>query len=124
MTTTCQTCRFWNDCLYGRGGCRRYAPRPFVDGEKGMTLWPFTESDDWCGEHQPIAAETTTVTFTPCPHCGLHHGTLPCIISAPPPNPPFNPFAGGTPTLCLRCGRTHDPSAGCAPTISYSGIAG
>lgn len=45
----CETCRYWHKGTHVPSGitlytCRRGPP------EAGITLWPVTEHDDWCGE--------------------------------------------------------------------------
>lgn len=55
MSESCENCRFWRQ-LGVSGWCRRYPPflrnptPEFVEPEE--TDWfPYTESDDWCGEY-------------------------------------------------------------------------
>ena len=62
MVMNCETCRFWKligqreSGHYSVGKCRRHAPRPMEQGEPRDqgAWWPDTDSDDWCGEWQPI----------------------------------------------------------------------
>jgi hypothetical protein len=72
---TCWTCRFWtrnNGRIQSANDakCRRHAPQPglvrFVNSESEhggpelkysgyvKHIWPITEADDWCGDHQPF----------------------------------------------------------------------
>lgn len=46
----CVTCIFWAPPLPpGSGRCRRFPPAAtHVDG---LSEWPSTRYDDWCGEH-------------------------------------------------------------------------
>jgi hypothetical protein len=52
----CGCCRFWEQTErspgINMGECRRYAPRQAVkeDTESAYTVWPLTDSADWCGE--------------------------------------------------------------------------
>jgi hypothetical protein len=59
----CENCRFWK--RYQRyyekgrftdpvhGDCRRRAPAMVIEGnEAGVTHWPTTHENDWCGEHE------------------------------------------------------------------------
>ncbi len=57
---TCETCRFWDtstslDSNDDASPCRRRSPR--FNKWTGLGIWPFTEADDWCGEHQPQESE-------------------------------------------------------------------
>ncbi len=62
MGPTCETCRFWDD-QGDSGMCRRHAPRMIlcqVAPPEGIephqaedAVWPWTEPDDWCGDHEP-----------------------------------------------------------------------
>lgn len=52
MTDTCETCRFWAGTTHGnqlRADCRAHPPA-FTTVRN--TVWPMTQADDWCGEHQ------------------------------------------------------------------------
>lgn len=65
----CWDCRFWSsdfrddapdaDHSFSRGECRRHAP---ISGMVGLgrfeTLWPQTESDDWCGDFEALKPST------------------------------------------------------------------
>ena len=64
-TNRCENCQFVNNDSGTPGwySCRRYAPRPPLNGEidmhmKGgmMTCWPGVNADDWCGEYQAKAS--------------------------------------------------------------------
>ena len=52
----CSKCRFYLPEVDDVGLCARYAPRPFtarrpVDSFDYVdALWPFVNSNDWCGE--------------------------------------------------------------------------
>ena len=55
----CGTCRHWKRAAESgeeavNGECRRYPPTVFVDEEGTMSLWPYTATDDTCGEHAPV----------------------------------------------------------------------
>jgi len=58
MNSTCSNCVFWEAPQSEPkqvGECRRYAPRPSVDGGHAerstvFTTWPNTYESDWCGE--------------------------------------------------------------------------
>jgi hypothetical protein len=57
----CMTCRYWehpsdfpheiNNPDQIMGLCRRNPPIP-ADPKSRFGVWPITEADDWCGEHQ------------------------------------------------------------------------
>jgi len=56
---TCQSCSFWDNSAssghadpFTTGQCRRAAPG--FDSRTGLAVWPFTETDDWCGEHSAL----------------------------------------------------------------------
>lgn len=67
MDKTCGTCRCWLGPLSfdgERGACRRYPPMPitsefawrgatYMEADRADAVWPLTNADDWCGEHQP-----------------------------------------------------------------------
>ncbi len=64
MDKTCETCRFGvNMNAAGRGEgyvvCRRYPPIPLpnrvgeIVGDAAVGIWPMTDAEDRCGEHQP-----------------------------------------------------------------------
>jgi hypothetical protein len=47
MTRRCETCQWWTTASIARGfGSCKAAP-PSVD--RGETVWPSTDADDWCG---------------------------------------------------------------------------
>lgn len=50
---TCATCRFWdrNNTFNTIGQCRRRAPSQAWSGD--AYVWPDTQDEDWCGEHDP-----------------------------------------------------------------------
>jgi len=69
----CETCRFWDteNSDEGWGDCRRYPPTKMLfeieamghdktsqdihnslGDSSSVWVWPYTESDDWCGEWQ------------------------------------------------------------------------
>jgi len=57
----CENCRFWNEEFGSSGGlCRAKSPRLVmkqvdddIDPEdRDCAVWPVTEPDDWCGDHQ------------------------------------------------------------------------
>ena len=48
----CPGCRFFEP-VFTHGLCRRYAPRPSVDGSE--PAWPEVAGDDWCGEFEKVA---------------------------------------------------------------------
>jgi hypothetical protein len=54
---SCENCMFWKNYGDDEGWCRRYAPRPFVKGDKFIdidalaTYWPETLRFEFCGEH-------------------------------------------------------------------------
>lgn len=54
--SNCENCRFWvpinEQDAEGTGECRRHAPRPSADYSR-CGIWPSTEQDSWCGEHEP-----------------------------------------------------------------------
>jgi hypothetical protein len=53
MTETCANCRFWDAFKESTQGiCRRHAPRPFLAGQDAP--WPITDTEEWCGEWQPL----------------------------------------------------------------------
>jgi len=75
---TCKTCPWWEqyhesqvqakwNVEHNKGDCRRHAPIPSPDD--GVSWWPFTDGDAWCGEHpgrQPhLEYATTTLFATP-----------------------------------------------------------
>jgi hypothetical protein len=52
----CKECKYYNDIIeYDLGGgesegeCRRYPPNQPKD-EDGFSTWPWTISEEWCGE--------------------------------------------------------------------------
>lgn len=50
---TCATCAYHEPGRVGaKGECRRHAP--ILWGS--VSYWPKVEDDDWCGEHNQIAA--------------------------------------------------------------------
>jgi hypothetical protein len=61
---TCKTCRFWQQPRpHYDPECRIRAPVAQVmnRGDEGcehagISWWPETDADDWCGEHQPREA--------------------------------------------------------------------
>ena len=55
----CENCRFWQLTGEARGQCRRYAPRSerTREGSRCTTIWPFTQGNDWCGEHQSTSKD-------------------------------------------------------------------
>lgn len=81
---TCKTCRYHQGFHY----CQRKAP---VQGE--ATKWPMTSGDEWCGEHEPIKAETKTYRtmqwmtephqiYTPGPDMPALYYDEECIVPA------------------------------------------
>ena len=55
----CRMCRYWeqnNKPAHpddAEGYCRRYAPAPrFTVEDTGLTLWPTTWGDMWCGDYE------------------------------------------------------------------------
>lgn len=55
----CRTCRWWDRYpTKDKGHCHRRAPQPESsyddDGypDQPIPLWPQTDGDDWCGEHE------------------------------------------------------------------------
>jgi hypothetical protein len=66
----CRTCKFWDLFVEGMGFCRRNAPELAIMDPEQMAkkcrmrivspiqgLWPITQGDDFCGEHQPVLVE-------------------------------------------------------------------
>lgn len=69
---TCETCRFWVDMrsvdrMPHAGVCCRNPPMPvtseyawrgasYLEADRASAVWPCTDTDDWCGEHQPKEA--------------------------------------------------------------------
>ena len=56
---SCQNCRFWLEDkepgTEGRNGkCRPGPPSVVSDGEAVFSVWPETESHEWCGSHQRV----------------------------------------------------------------------
>lgn len=56
---TCETCRFWNRAYSSGSGrigeCRRRSPKPVLHRDRPAgSIWPPTDPQDWCGEHQPL----------------------------------------------------------------------
>lgn len=52
----CSTCRFWGPIsAFDTGLCRRYPPILAPDSKTGAFVpqWPWTESEEWCGEWHP-----------------------------------------------------------------------
>ncbi len=45
---TCETCPYYNR---GEIECHRNAPVPSNSTDNVPAYWPFTNHDDWCGEH-------------------------------------------------------------------------
>ena len=59
MLTECNNCKFWDNSsslegLPDSGMCRA---RPPAMDRAGRALWPYTESDDWCGLHVSLLSE-------------------------------------------------------------------
>src|SRR5579859_3335301 len=58
-TRFCDSCRFFRTYSVDAylGECRRYAPRPCLEGDPGASApsagWPKVSAEDWCGEHEP-----------------------------------------------------------------------
>ncbi|WP_043331834.1 hypothetical protein [Methylosinus sp. LW4] len=59
MMPTCADCKHWDNSETARGNdfgatglCRRTAPS--VDFGTRLAAWPFSFTDDCCGEHSPI----------------------------------------------------------------------
>jgi hypothetical protein len=65
MNQTCKTCRWWD--IFSADGkegfCRAHPPTVVPNQEVGdfkpvsFTEWPQTNSDDFCGEWQPLPIE-------------------------------------------------------------------
>ena len=53
--STCQTCRNWKVMSKAVGECRAYPPT--IQANNGVSHWPTTCDNDWCGEHFPIREE-------------------------------------------------------------------
>lgn len=49
---SCDTCTHWAALDDEIGQCRRHAPRPRPSTDD--IRWPVTDSDDWCGEWEPV----------------------------------------------------------------------
>jgi hypothetical protein len=70
MPDWCETCRFWVEDQEDEeiGCCHRYPPRVVIRrGDCPDSLWPETDYDDWCGEHQP-AEEIHGPSVEPTPN--------------------------------------------------------
>ncbi len=68
MNNTCDSCKFWEKHGGGSksGWCQRLPPQvvvrrwsdgvmtnePALEPDYLQSVWPMTESDEWCGEHQ------------------------------------------------------------------------
>lgn len=57
MEKRCDNCRFWQQIfnLTSRGYCRRYPPQQVseVHSEgRHDARFPYTDGDQWCGEHK------------------------------------------------------------------------
>jgi hypothetical protein len=53
MEKTCSSCRFWFPTVGPAGECRKFAPKPGNDPAHRLQ-WPRTESDQWCGQFEPV----------------------------------------------------------------------
>lgn len=60
--TTCKNCKFWDNWdnttqkhKEWDGLCRIKSPKISNDGDRSLYFarWPYTSSNDWCGEGQP-----------------------------------------------------------------------
>lgn len=49
MNESCHSCRFWDESPDGQNGLCRIEPP--IAGLNGKAVWPITEADDWCGQH-------------------------------------------------------------------------
>lgn len=55
MSRTCEICKHWDQqhpkgtTGHKEGRCRLRPPAVFHDG---TTMWPETNSGDWCGDHE------------------------------------------------------------------------
>lgn len=69
MRKTCQQCDFWNPWVGAKptdapsaAQCRRHAPGVLIHPENDVmganAIWPLTNPDYWCGDYQPISADT------------------------------------------------------------------
>jgi len=55
MTETCETCKHWKRKQPNAGDCCIRAPQVVPDPDGGMpyTWFPYTLSEQGCGEHEP-----------------------------------------------------------------------
>lgn len=53
---TCTSCAYWDSSNGTEGSCRRSSPQTVVfeisSEKKITTVFPVTNSNDWCGEHK------------------------------------------------------------------------
>ena len=62
MKKKCKNCQFWENVIRTKvGSCHRHAPiacpvRGSEDDEYQL-VWPATDFNDWCGEHNPEPIE-------------------------------------------------------------------
>lgn len=90
-TDSCARCRFWVESEPGYGAeCRRRAPVAMLKayrngmgdpGQMVVTRWPHTDSDHWCGEHEPKAHEAIIADCW-CDHDGCEELAT---VALPPP---------------------------------------
>ena len=69
MQITCDKCNFWKPpggwdetWAVKAADCRRHPPVAVDPGNDGLyknAQWPRTDPDDWCGDAEPITAETS-----------------------------------------------------------------
>ena len=66
---TCGGCAFWRQDEQD-GQCKRYAPRGAVlvapdEDFEAMTVWPWTSTDDWCGEWKQRTTDRVALAARP-----------------------------------------------------------
>ena len=66
MTETCETCKHWKSKQPNAGECCIRAPQVIPDPDGGMpyTWFPYTLSDQGCGEHEPKPTDIDNPTNT------------------------------------------------------------
>lgn len=62
---TCETCPYWDtstslDSEIDTGSCKVRPPTAGPARDNHMGVWPFTEINDWCGEHPQMSVWMVT----------------------------------------------------------------